>query len=70
MSLAASCSERVRVWFGEHLVAEYLADPQSAARYAEAMRQRYAGLRVTCEGTRPPVTGKSLPNERLWGLNP
>lgn len=61
-------SECVRVWFGAHVLAEYVADPQTAERYAEAMRRRYAGLRVTCEHADSP--GTPLPSEPLWGLNP
>jgi hypothetical protein len=38
---------RVRVWFGEHLIADYVADPESAANYEAAMRRRFVSLRVT-----------------------
>jgi len=38
---------RVRVWFGEHVIAQYVADAPLAARYEQAMRRRFAGLRVT-----------------------
>ena len=38
---------RVRVWFGAHVIAQYVADPPLAARYEQAMRRRFAGLRVT-----------------------
>ncbi|MFD7158316.1 hypothetical protein ACFV9C_27215 [Kribbella sp. NPDC059898] len=40
---------RVRVWFGEHSIATYVAEPALAARYEAAMRRRFAGLRVTNE---------------------
>jgi len=64
-------SERVRVWFGTHVVADYVADPQSAERYAEAMRQRFAGLRVTCDrAVSSTVMARPLPSERLWELVP
>lgn len=62
------CDERVRVWFGTHVVADYVAEPQAAARYADAMRRRYAGLHVTCEHAAFP--GEPLPSERLWELTP
>ncbi|TCC01676.1 hypothetical protein E0H45_40015 [Kribbella soli] len=38
---------RVRVWFGEHLIADYVSDPDSAATYEAAMRRRFVSLRVT-----------------------
>ncbi|MFI5736155.1 hypothetical protein ACIA49_38935 [Kribbella sp. NPDC051587] len=38
---------RVRVWFGEHVIAQYVAEPALAARYEQAMRRRFAGLKVT-----------------------
>lgn len=38
---------RVRVWFGEHTIADYTAEPALAARYEAAMRRRSAALRVT-----------------------
>ncbi|MEV6416709.1 hypothetical protein [Kribbella sp. NPDC051718] len=39
----------VRVWFGEHVIAEYTAEPQTAMRYQAAMARRFASLRVTIE---------------------
>ena len=38
---------RVRVWFGEHVIAQYVAEAPLAARYEKAMRRRFAGLKVT-----------------------
>jgi hypothetical protein len=38
---------RVRVWFGEHVIAQHIAEAPLAARYEQAMRRRFAGLRVT-----------------------
>jgi hypothetical protein len=38
---------RVRVWFGKHVIAQYVADPPRAAHYEQAMRRRFAGLQVT-----------------------
>lgn len=40
---------RVRVWFGKTAIADYIAAPELAAQYQEAMRRRFAGLRVTNE---------------------
>ncbi|MFI5709759.1 hypothetical protein [Kribbella sp. NPDC051620] len=39
----------VRVWFGEHVIAEYTAEPETAIRYQAAMTRRFASLRVTIE---------------------
>lgn len=38
---------RVSVWFGDHLIADYIGDPESAALYEAAMRRRFLSLRVT-----------------------
>lgn len=65
-----TCVERVRVWFGAHVVADYVADSKAAERYAEAMLRRFAGLRVTCERAPLPVAARPLPSERLWELTP
>jgi hypothetical protein len=40
---------RVRVWFGGHPIADHTATAESAAQYEEAMRRRFASLRVTSE---------------------
>lgn len=40
---------RVRVWFGETVIADYRAEPAVAAEYEVAMSRRFAGLRVTNE---------------------
>ena len=40
---------RVRVWFGEHLIAERIADPDEASRFEAGMRSRFKSLRVTNE---------------------
>jgi hypothetical protein len=41
--------QRVRVWFGSHVIAAYVAEPGEAERYALAMGRRFAGLRVTID---------------------
>lgn len=40
---------RVRVWFGEHAIAEYVGLEPNAARYAQAMSRRFASLRIASE---------------------
>jgi hypothetical protein len=50
----ATQRRRVRVWFGEHMIADYRAEPALAARYAAAMSRRFAGLRVTNDPIAPP----------------
>lgn len=40
---------RVRVWFGAHPIADHTATADLAAQYEEAMRRRFASLRVTSE---------------------
>jgi hypothetical protein len=44
---------RVRVWFGEHVIADYTAEPAKAIRYQAAMTRRFYSLRVTIEPTVP-----------------
>ncbi|MET9312868.1 hypothetical protein ABZX12_13645 [Kribbella sp. NPDC003505] len=40
---------RVRVWFGANPIADHTATAEQAAQYEEAMRRRFASLRVTSE---------------------
>ena len=50
---------RVRVWFGSHPIADYTAEVPLANRYEQAMRRRFAGLRVTNDplaAKEPPTT--------------
>ncbi|GAA3598621.1 hypothetical protein GCM10022235_83040 [Kribbella ginsengisoli] len=43
---------RVQVWFGEHLISDWIGDnPRYAARLEAAQRRRFAKLRVTNEPT-------------------
>ncbi len=39
----------VQVWFGEHVIAAYTAEPATALRYQAAMTRRFASLRMTIE---------------------
>jgi hypothetical protein len=73
--VAEKTSERrhVRVWFGEHVIAEYVAEPPSAERYAAAMDRKFAGLKITTDVVQPgetPVRALPLPPVRLWGTTP
>ncbi|MGC4938026.1 hypothetical protein [Kribbella sp. DT2] len=62
---------RVRVWFGDHVIADYCAEAALAERYAEAMERRFAGLQVTNEVVSGDgSTARPLPNERLWDIGP
>lgn len=49
---SAPAERRVRVWFGEHVIADYTAEPADALRYQAGMTRRFASLRITIE----PVT--------------
>jgi hypothetical protein len=47
--LPVPTDRRIQVWFGRHLIADYVSDPSSACAYERAMRRRFASLRVTNE---------------------
>ena len=51
---------RVRVCFGGHPIADHTAMAEQAAQYEEAMRRRFASLRVTSE----PVLADSVAEPR------
>lgn len=38
---------RVRVWFGEHTIADQTFEAEMALRYAAAMERRFPGLKVS-----------------------
>lgn len=63
---------RVRVWFGDHVVADYRAEADLAERYAAAMARRFAGLRVTSDPIpdADPGPDRTRPGERLWEVAP
>lgn len=63
----------VKLWFGTHVIGEYVGEPEAATRYAEAMDKRFAGLEITNELVPPgesPVRALPLPSKRLWGNTP
>lgn len=51
-------ARRVRVWFGEHVIADYTAEPALAMKYQAGMTRRFASLRVTIE----PATAAVRPS--------
>jgi hypothetical protein len=51
---------RVRVWFGAHPIADHTAAADQAAQYEEAMRRRFASLRVTSEPVLVDSRGDSM----------
>jgi hypothetical protein len=68
---------KVRVWLGDHLIAEYVAEPELAARYRQVMAPRFAGLLITIEPLSDPgweggegleFSAARLPDEQLWSL--
>ncbi|TDW98240.1 hypothetical protein EV647_2945 [Kribbella sp. VKM Ac-2566] len=44
---------RVCVWFGTHLVADYVGDPDDAVAYESGMRGRFISLRISNEPAMP-----------------
>jgi hypothetical protein len=44
----------VQAWLGDYLIVDWSAEQPLAERYAEAMRRRFPGLRVTI-GPIPPA---------------
>jgi hypothetical protein len=54
----------IRVWFGEHVVADYRAEAELAERYAAAMSRRFAGLRVTNDPIRDPRQDQAMPGSQ------
>ncbi|MFI5729869.1 hypothetical protein ACIA49_07065 [Kribbella sp. NPDC051587] len=52
---------RVRVWFGKTPIADYIAAPELAFRYQDAMGKRFAGLPITNEPLPPLPDPETLP---------
>lgn len=60
-------STKIKVYFGRHLIATYSADQDRADRYVEAVRRRFAGLRVELEPAhRTAGVTAELPEEWQW----
>lgn len=53
---------RVRVWFGDHVIADYLVGPDLADRYAAASATRF-GLPVTIDSA--PAADPDRPREAV-----
>ncbi|HLR83376.1 MAG TPA: hypothetical protein VK059_00420 [Nocardioidaceae bacterium] len=70
MSAQADTGQQwIRVWFGEHVLADYAAEPAVADRYAEAMRKRFMGLQVTSDPLPEGHEAKEpLPTRQMWEL--
>ncbi|HET6297725.1 MAG TPA: hypothetical protein VFG33_30350 [Kribbella sp.] len=47
MTAASPPRRRVRVWFGQYLIGDYIGEPAYANRYEAAMRRRFPGLDIT-----------------------
>jgi hypothetical protein len=56
---------RVRLWFGQHLIADYIGEAASADRHEAAMRRRFPGLEITNDPLRAAPQAVGLrPNRR------
>jgi hypothetical protein len=69
----ANLRRRVRIWLGDHLIAEYVAEPDRASRYQRVMTPKFTGLSITVEPIPggPGEAGRAaaeLPTEQLWPL--
>jgi hypothetical protein len=73
---AGGARRNVRIWLGDHLIAEYVAEPDRASRYQRVMTPKFTGLRITVEAmsgaSGSPGTewkkASELPSEQLWPL--
>lgn len=62
---------RVQIWLGDHLIAEYVAEPDRASRYQSVMAPKFSGLTITVEPDpygQQPCAAAELPTEQLWPL--
>jgi hypothetical protein len=57
----------VRIWLGDHLIAEYAAEPDRASRYQRVMTPKFTGLRITVDNA-GAGSASELPSEQLWPL--
>jgi hypothetical protein len=66
----ANQRQLVQVWFGSTVIASHIAAPVEAARYAELMGKRFAGLKITTGPAPDNETGEPLPHPALWDRPP
>jgi hypothetical protein len=52
---------------GDHLIAEYVAEPDRASRYQRVMTPKFTGLRITVDSA-ATAGASELPSEQLWPL--
>jgi hypothetical protein len=71
----ASRWRRIRIWLGDLLIAEYMAEREQASRYQRVMTPKFSGLRITVEpipnesgGMEGAAPAVELPSEELWSL--
>jgi hypothetical protein len=63
----------VKLWFGKHVIGEFVGDTEHAEQYAKAMDRKFGGLRITVDPVAPgetPVRALPLPAKRLWDNTP
>jgi hypothetical protein len=73
---AGGARRNVRIWLGDHLIAEYVAEPDRASRYQRVMTPKFTGLRITVEAMSSASASagtewkkaSELPSEQLWPL--
>ena len=58
VDLPRPTNRRVQVWFGEHLIADFIGDADAAAQFEAGMRRRFLSLRVTNE----PAAATGIPD--------
>jgi hypothetical protein len=63
----------VKLWFGSHVIGEFVGDVEDAELYAKAMDRKFGGLKITVDpisAGETPVRALPLPSKRLWGIAP
>lgn len=63
----------VQLWFGEHVIGEFVGDAEHAESYAKAMDRKFGGLEITTKvvpAGETPERALPLPSRRLWGNTP
>jgi hypothetical protein len=63
----------VKLWFGRHVIGEFVGDVEHAEQYAKAMDRKFGGLEITVDpilAGETPVRALPLPAKRLWDNTP